>query len=226
MAKNKKKIKETSIENYYDLKVDKVDELVAALKDDNYEPEGEVSMDIVDATGVDDPSAYTRTGKKKQFNPYKTDFLGRIPTWVKALFIKWWFAGMGCYFVIWGLDFNALDKLVLLGFVEGLIVEILVNPIFRYLESDRKEFNDYMMFPFPFKAFWTFFTNLIYYAVLTVGIGALYGFIHDLFNMGLGVEPLLFGVFFVIVDMIFIGIKDGIVHLIRKTRKKESAANV
>ena len=32
MAKKKKKIQETTIENYYDLKIDKVDELVAALK--------------------------------------------------------------------------------------------------------------------------------------------------------------------------------------------------
>ena len=37
MSKKKKPIKETTIENYYDLKVDKVDELVAALKDETPE---------------------------------------------------------------------------------------------------------------------------------------------------------------------------------------------
>ena len=36
MAKKNKKFKETTIENYYDLKIDKVDELVAALKGDDF----------------------------------------------------------------------------------------------------------------------------------------------------------------------------------------------
>ena len=226
MAKKKKKIQETTIENYYDLKVDKIDELVAALKEEPFETDSnDLSMFISDCTGNDDPKNYTRSGKKKEFDPYKTDFLGKIPAWVKALFIKWWFAGMCCYFIIWGLDFNALDKLVLLGLVEGVVVDILVNPLFRYIESDRKEFNSYMMFPFPFKAFWTFFTNVIYYTVITVCVGALYGLIHDLFNAGLGVEPLLFGVFFVIIDMACIGIKDLIVYLVKKS-KKEKALNV
>ena len=37
MAKKNKKVRETSIENYYDLKLDKVDELVAALKGESTE---------------------------------------------------------------------------------------------------------------------------------------------------------------------------------------------
>ncbi len=44
-----------------------------------------------------------------------------------------------------------------------------------------------------------------------------------------GVEPLLFGVFAVIIDMIFIGIKDGIVILIKKrknAKKEEGTINV
>jgi len=50
MAK-KKKIQETTIENYYDLKIDKVDELVAALKDDGAVNE-DISFDIYECTGV------------------------------------------------------------------------------------------------------------------------------------------------------------------------------
>ena len=45
MAK-KKKIQETTIENYYDLKIDKVDELVAALKDDGGAANEDISFDI------------------------------------------------------------------------------------------------------------------------------------------------------------------------------------
>ena len=78
MAKKKNKIRESTIENYYDLKVDKVDELVAALKEEPPADSNDLSMFISDCTGVDSPENYTRTGKKKQFDPYKIDFLGRI----------------------------------------------------------------------------------------------------------------------------------------------------
>ena len=232
MSKKKKKIQETTIENYYDLKVDKVDELVAALKDDGGEGE-DISFDIYDCTGVDDPKNVTRGGRQKQFDPYKTDFLGRVPTWIKALLVKWWFAGMTCFFFVWGLGINdSLDLMVLVGAVLGIVVDALVNPLFRYMETDRHEYNAYMMFPFPFKAFWTFFTNIIYYIIVMICVSYCYTGLNELINLitghtdsfhiAVGVEPLLFGTFCVLVDMVFIGIKDGIALLIKKRAKKEN----
>lgn len=239
MSKKKKPIKETTIENYYDLKVDKVDELVAALKDETPETaENDLTMFISDCTGEDDPKNYTRSGKKKEFDPYKTDFLGKIPVWVKALFVKWWFAGVVCYFVMFGIgqfmNGDPLDALFLTGVVMGLVVEILVNPLFRFMERDAREYDPYIMFPFPFKAYWTFFTNILYYIVVVfVMYFGFYLGLNELINLikgtesviAVGVEPLLFGTFCVISDMIFIGIKDLIVHLVKK-RAKEKAANV
>ena len=233
MAKKKKKIQETTIENFYDLKTDKVDELVAALREENYEPDGEISMYISDCTGSDDPKNYTRTGKKKEFDPYKTDFLGKVPVWLKAIFVKWWFAGAVCFFIMWGIGVSDFDGAVLTGAVLGLVVDVLVNPLFRYMETDRKEYNAYMMFPFPFKAFWTFFTNIIYYVIVLLCVMLCYFGLEELLNLingtkdmyYVGVEPLLFGTFCVIVDMAFIGIKDLVVHLVKKS-KKEKAANV
>lgn len=238
MSKKKKQFKETTIEDFYDLKVDKVDELVSILKGE--ETESEVSMNISDCTGVDDPKNKTRFGKEKQFDPYKIDKFSRIPAWIKALFIKWWFSGLVCYFVMFGLNMSnrsdGLDSIVLCGLVMGLIVDILVNPLFRYMESDKKEYNAFMMFPFPFKAFWTFFTNLLYYVFVLVGVNYLYAGFNELINIiagtktniYIGVEPLLFGLFSVIVDMAFIGIKDGVVCLIkkRKNKEKEGVVNV
>ncbi len=235
MSKKNKKTRETTIENYYDLHVDKVNELVAALKDEDYQPAGELSMNISDCTGIDDPKNVTRSGKQKKFDPYKTDFLGKIPTWIKAIFIKWWFAGAVCYFVMWGLSIgDPLDQAFICGAVMGLITDILVNPLFRYLETDRKEYNAYMMFPFPFKAFWTFFTNIIYYVIVIAGVIGLYNLLDYAIlaiNGGvetalMGVEPLLFGVFAVLVDMACIGIKDGIVYLVKRMKKKEKVENV
>ena len=221
MAKKKKQIQETTIENYYDLKIDKVDELVAALKDDGAQFDEEISMDIADCTGEETPDTLTISGKRKQFDPYKRDFLSRIPAWIKAIFIKFWFAAAVCYFVMLGLQISdTLDRVVLTGAVMGLVVDVLVNPLMHYMETDRREYNAFMLFPFPFKAYWTFFTNIIYYVLIILGVSTLYTLMQT------GVEPLLFGVLTVAVDMVFIGIKDLIVFLVKRSRKKETEVNV
>lgn len=234
--KDKKKFQETTIQNYYDLKIDKVDELVAALKDDGTKFDNEVSMDIADCTGAETPDTVTKSGKRKQFDPYKTDFLSKIPVWVKALFVKFWFAGVVCYFILGSnTQLQDFDAVVIGGLVLGLVVDILVNPLFRYMETDRKEYNAYMMFPFPFKAFWTFFANMIYYLIVVFCINLGYFGINQLINFTkstqevyyVAVEPLLFGVLAVAADMVFIGIKDLIVFLVKKARKpKEATADV
>ena len=233
MAKKNKRPQREVIENYYDLKVDKVDELVAALKGEDLDDLPPVSMNIADCTGVDDPKNVKRNGKQKEFDPYRRDILSRIPVWAKALFIKWWFFGVVCYFVLMGLGISVtdtLDLLVLTGIITGLVVEILVNPIFRYMEVDG-EYKPYIMFPFPIKAFWTFFANIIYYCIVILGTS----WIYTLINEGLkhanpgsyfAIEPLVFGIFTLIVDMAFIGLKDLAVYLIKKFHRKKVVENV
>ena len=128
MAK-KKKIKETTIEDFYDLKVDKVDELVAALKGEDTSEYGKVSMNISEIVGDGKNSS-------KEFNPYRTDFLSRIPTFIKGLFIKWWFAGVVCFFVNMGLGIYVsatVDLVVLDGIFLGLVADVFVNPLFRFM---------------------------------------------------------------------------------------------
>lgn len=232
--KDKNKVQESTIENYYDLKVDKVDELVAALKGDDTGDGSEVNYGMNTNMGVNDAGNLTRSGKEKQFDPYKTDFLSRIPAWIKALFVKFWFAGAVCLFIMWGIGVQDEDAVLLMGIVMGLIVDILVNPLFRYMETDRREYNAYMMFPFPFRAIWTFFANIFYYILVLIVVNLSYFGINQLINLinstqevyYIGVEPLLFGVFAVIIDMAFIGIKDLIVFLVKKSKKKELVADV
>ena len=231
MAKKNKKIRETTIENFYDLRLDKIDELVAALKDEDNVGEN-ISMNIADCTG-ESKEGMSERARNREFDPYKVDRFSRIPAWIKAIFIKFWFAGMVCYFVMMGLKIgNDLDRLVLVGAVLGVVVDVLVNPLFRYMESDRREYNAYMMFPFPFRAFWTFFTNLIYYIFVLVCVNFCYLGFSELLNLikgtteviHLGVEPLLFGVITVACDMLFIGIKNGVVMLVKKYKKSDKGA--
>ncbi|MDE6372947.1 MAG: hypothetical protein K2L72_00435, partial [Clostridia bacterium] len=182
-------------------------------------------------------TTYKKTAK--ELDPYKIDKLSRVPTWIKALFVKFWFAGAVCYFIILGLGRvvpDALDQAVLAGAVLGVFTDLFVNPIFRYMESSEKEYNNYMMFPFPFKKFWTFFTNIIYYILVGLVVMLMYSGVNQLFKLinnqydgyvTVAVGPLIYGVFCVIADMVFIGVKDLIVYLVKRSkRKKEEAADV
>ena len=228
MAKKKKQHKETTIEDFYDLRQKEMDELVAALKGDSETAEkGEAppvpSLDIQECTGEE-------TKGKKKFNPYSVDKFSRIPTPIKALFIKWWFAGLVCYLILMGLGtigttMDTLDLLVISGVVLGILVDCMVNPILRMVQSDRKEMHAYMMFPFPFKAYWTFLTNAIYYVGVMVVVNYCYFGLNLLIQLGnssgyVALESLLFGVFAVIADMAFIGIKDLIVYLVKRGKEK------
>ena len=213
MAK-KKKIKETTIEDFYDLKVDKVDELVAVLKGEDVSEYGDVTMNISEIVGDGKNS-------NKEFNPYRLDFLGRVPTFLKAFFVKWWFAGVVCFFVNMGLGiYIATSDLVLFdGIFLGVFTDVLVNPIFRFLETDKREYNDYMMFPFPFKAYWTFFTNVLYYIGIAFAVNYVYFFINE-FMFKFAIEPLSWGLVVLLVDMVFIGIKDLVVYMVKKCKKE------
>lgn len=228
MAKKKKKQeKETSIENFYDLRTDAVDDLVEALK--TGEGREDISTNIQEITGE---QINAKPGSKKaEFDPYKRDKLAGLPTWLKAIFIKWWFAGCVCYFIIMGLGeyLVGYDLPIVLALVYGVVVDIFVNPVFRFMESDRKEYNNYMMFPFPFKAFWTFFANLVYYFVVIFVLYLIYNLINNALkalgvNFGFWLEPLTFGTITVAVDMAFIGIKDGIVYGVKKAKRKKAEA--
>lgn len=219
--KNKKqKQKETTIEDFYDLKTKEMDELVSALKgDEEFETEAPTT-DIGIITGEE-----KEVGKK--FNPYKLDRLSRVPTVVKALFIKWWFAGMCCFLFVMGIQalVGSGENLIWInGVMMGVITDVLVNPCLRYFDDDTKKCNNYMMFPFPFKKFWTFFTNIAYSIVVMWGVNFAYMGINLLFQRTIGLEPLLFGVFYVVIDMAFIGVKDGIVYGVKKAKRKKQAA--
>lgn len=233
MAKKKKNKKETTIEDFYDLKADKIDELVEALKTESVDENEMISFTVEDCVG-EEGAKYgeeleyggnkDKKGKKgKEFNPYKLDKLSRIPTWIKAIFIKYWFAGMVIYLVSFGLSsyIGSNENLVILsGLILGVVVDFLVNPIFRYFESSDKEYDVYTMFPFPLKKFWTILTNIIYYVIVALCVSGIYALINLRFGTW-GVEPLIGAIFYVAVDMIFIGVKDLIVFLIRKVKKIE-----
>lgn len=229
--KKKKEIKETNIENYYDLRTDAVDDLVEALK--TGQSKEDVPTNITEITG--EQTKAKPGSKKAEFDPYRRDKLAALPTWLKAIFIKWWFAGCVCYFVMMGLGSllgapspaTNENLFLLTAVIFGVVVDVFVNPTFRYLESDRKEYNAYMMFPFPFKKFWTFFANIIYYFLVMVLVNFSINLINLIVHSAGGdrniyLEPLLFGTLVTIIDMAFIGLKDLIVYLVKRAKHKNA----
>jgi hypothetical protein len=202
--------KKEELENYYELKAAAVNELADVLKK---QP---------DKTNQPKP-------EEPHLNPYHIDRLARIPTWIKALFIKFWMAGAICYFGFWGLGYyvsSTLDLVVLVGLISGVTTDLLLNPAFLYFESDQKEYHRYMMLPVSGKKIWTLFINIAYGIMVTVSVYVIYTMINmaivsirglPVGTASLLVEPLLYGLFFLMVDMFFITFKNLIVSIVNKS---------
>ena len=209
MAKNKSNSpRNTEKErDYYKLNTKAVDRLVNADK-----------MEFPKDEKLKDPA-------KK----YRSDFLDRIPATVKALFIKFWFNGAVCYFIFWGLGLyikDYLDMIFVLSVVLGVINDILVNNALRFIETLPHQNDKWMMF--PKKRFWTFFANIIYSFVILNCVIWLYEMINSVLimisggdpNAFLGVEPILFGIFYMGFDILLTSMKNLMKTIISDAKNK------
>lgn len=209
--KSNEKPVETVKQEDYTLKTEAVDKLTKSLKEGAYEE-------------------IPQTDKEKGLDPYKVDKLSRIPTWIKVFFVKFWVAGAICYFFLWGLGnyiTNNLDMLVMLGIALGIITDVFVNSAFLHFESDKKEYHKYMIVPVSCKKVWTLLINIplgiiemylvYYFYVLTNYLWALINNL-PMDTITINVEPLLFGLFYLIIDLIFLGIKNLIVGMVRNIK--------
>ena len=211
MARNKyKKRREMKEEpmssaDYYDLHPKAVEDLATA----NVENSPEVS--------------------EKELDQYRSGPKIRFSTTVKAILIKWWFAGMICFFILWGLGSflsDTLTQLVVVGFAMGVVTDLLVNNIFRFFAKEEGEFDRWMMF--PKKQFSSFFLNIVYAYVLIFLVFTLYNVINMIAlritgktdSIWLGVEPILFGAFYMGFDLGCLGLKHLLFRIIKDAKGK------
>lgn len=177
---------------YYDLKTDAIERLLNAKN----------------APPVSDKEIEKYTSKHKR----------RIPSWLKAVLIKFWFSGAVCYFVMWGLGMtvSGLDLIAVLAVVLGLVNDLMVNHALRHFEPCPGAYNKWMMF--PIKKFWTVFLNVLYAAVILFFIIQTYTLINVVLvgdagtveRVAVGVEPILFGLLFTGYDVLFVTIKNAL----------------
>lgn len=199
----------SSVESSYKLNTEAVDRLVNASKK------------TYPKTNVDPGKKYRSKG-----------FLDKIPEPIKALFIKFWFNGAVCFFIFWGLGlyiWDALDMAVVMAAVLGMVNDLLVNNTFHFFALTPGSNNKWMMF--PQKKFWTFFANIVYSFLVLLIVIWIYNAINVAGNMisgtegqiYLGVEPILFGIFYVAVDMLFVSMKNLAIRIISDAKEKTGA---
>lgn len=171
----------------------------------------------------------TYTGKKDPGKAYRSSFLDKIPNWILAVFVKFWFAGAVCFFILWGLGGyigNMENMVIVLAIVHGMVTDLLVNNVFRFFETYKGQNSRWMMF--PKKAYWTFLANIPYAGLVLWCVIWTYNLINVVANsisgtegiIHLGVEPILYGLFYLLFDTIFIGIKHLFVKIINDAKQK------
>ena len=207
MAKKNKNVpheEQKSAAEYYKLNTKAVDDLVTATKENS---------PIV---------------PKEELRKYKANKKS-IPNWLKVVFIKFWFSGAVCFFFLWGLGYYIHDQLDLLfvnGIALGVVTDLLTNNVLRFIEETPGANSPWMMF--PKKRFISFFLNILYAFVILFCEFLLYNEINLAIvtatgatdTVPLGVEPILFGIFYLVIDLIFLGVKQVFVRIVEDAKTK------
>lgn len=206
MSKKQEQISnDEQLQNYYDLKTDAVERLVNAK-----------NAPVV---------------SEKEIQKYKGGLKHRIPTWVKILFVKFWFGGAICYFCLWGLNMflQNVELLVAICVGLGVCTDLMVNHLLRFLEPEKGDYDKWIMV--TVRKFWSIFLNVLYSAVLLFFIVQTYEVVNTLItgqsaatanSIPVPVEPILFGLLYMGYDMLFIFIKNMVVKAFRDAEKKVS----
>ncbi len=152
----------------------------------------------------------------------------RMADWLKVILIKAWFAGVICYFFIWGLStysLNQIDHLVIIGLALGMVTNLLTNNVLRFIAKTPGAYDRWMMV--PNKKIWFLPLDLIYALVLVLCVLMTYNLINtaaaqitgNTESIFLGVEPILFGIFIMGWDLLFVSMKRLLMRIISDAKR-------
>ena len=161
---------------------------------------------------------------EEELNKYRSKSPIKVSELAKVLLLKAWFAGAVCYFILWGLGVyvtNMIDMMFILGVALGIVTDLMLNNVIRFIEKNPGDNDKWLMFPKKNTA--ALFLNVLYAFLILFCVYNLYdvintvivGFTGETDTVPLGVEPVLFGVFCMGFDMLFIGIKTVLLGIIR-----------
>lgn len=175
----------------------------------------------------------------ENLNPYKLDKLSRIPSWLIILLLKFWAAAAAVFFsVIGGLDVGidfsgagtdpvsaiatSIRIIVLIALFISIFINYLVRPFVR-LMYNRKN-NTYRYNMINFKGFLSFVVCFLYHLLLSIILFFItlflskYHLVLDLFGTtgGVGIEPFTYAFCYMVVDFIFLFIKNVIINSVKR----------
>lgn len=188
--------------------------------EDYYKLHSQAVKDLATANEENSPVV-----SEAELRKYRSGSKIRISETLKALLIKFWFNGSVCFFFFLGLGSylrDLLDQLMVLGLAQGIITDILVNNILRYVQKTPGANDRWMMF--PKKQLSSLFLNILYAYIVLAFVYMFYNLINSMLAAGghklMGVEPLLFGLFYLAVDLAFIGLKHLFSRVVNDAKMK------
>ena len=179
---------------------------------------------------------------------YKSDWLSKIPSWVVIIFLKYWAAAAVVFFVTIGgidigLDFSALDEITpqqILGhsFILIMLIALGLALLFNYAVKQlvfllhNRLNNTYKYYMINLKGLIAFLVHLVYMFVVSIILYIVivylgkYGLIPNILGTSTyGIEPFTYGLAFLIVDGIFVVIKDLFVLLHQRIKYNREMKN-
>jgi len=173
-------------------------------------------------------------------NPYETDKLSKVPAWLVIIILKYWAAAAAVFFMVIGgldigIDFTTYEGATaqeVLGISARIIILIALGMavLFNYaikqvvIMMHNRRNNTFKYNIINFRGFSAFLAYLVYMFVvsmilyfLTLFLGYK-GWVLNPFgtNGGYGIEPFTYGLCFIIVDAVFVTIKDLVVMIVQR----------
>lgn len=183
--------------------------------------------DLVSADESNSPQV-----SEEELRKYRAGTKKKIPMWVKVVLIKAWFAAALCWFFIIGMPFtDVLDRIVITGLAYGFVLDLLVNNVLRFIEETPGSNDRWLLV--SRKGYVSLLLNIVYglvlmilivntYEVLNVAINAIRGAepVDGVMPVAVSVEPILFGVFAMAWDMLFLKMKGMLGRIVADAKAK------
>ena len=154
----------------------------------------------------------------QELNPYSIDKLSNVKPGVKIGFMKFWVAGASYFLTFVAFQSDVLDLLVALYLILILGMEYIVTKVIIWMNNDKQPTLKYLPHHVNRKSILSLGMTALY--VLVVGAGS-YFLIEGLLDLGIpsfgmlffgfeakGNDPITFGLIFLLVDWIWVSIKN------------------
>lgn len=171
--------------------------------------------------------------------PYKVDKLSKVPSWLVILLLKYWAAAAAIFFGTMDSNINVEDGetafatdfalIVIIALFLSLFSNYIVRPVVRMMYNKRNNTYRYNMInvkgilSFVLALLYNFVLSIIlYFVVVFMGI---HGWIFNPFgSTSYGIEPFSYGLFYIVVDFVFLFIKNLIIYIVTRIKYKKQSA--